>query len=357
MPNEMNSEKIVIFDLNIPELMDNNLFIPKKVIKISHTILPFCYLRDEALKIGIKFITPDIYLAMDKKPQVVLISHLKTEFSDELFKKFRNKIKLSILICQESPFVATRFYVNLSSISRLFKFSFVFSGMEKRLSKETVYQQMFFPQPYSLKDFNPKEFNKKKLITMIAGAKLVGNWKKNLLIKFIYGLKVKEIYKERFKAVKYFIRKDGEFDLYGRGWNNTKIQHLDGQFLDKVYKGEVKDKFSILKNYKFTLCFENAIFPGYVTEKIFDAIFAGSVPIYYGAPDIKKYVPAEAFIDVRGFNNYDELYLFINSINEAKYGEYLEAMKNFISSDDYKKFSQEHFAKKILNILETEFIK
>ena len=37
---------------------------------------------------------------------------------------------------------------------------------------------------------------------------------------------------------------------------------------------------------------------GYVTEKIFDAFKAGCVPVYWGAENITKYVPAECFIDM-----------------------------------------------------------
>jgi hypothetical protein len=51
------------------------------------------------------------------------------------------------------------------------------------------------------------------------------------------------------------------------------------------------DKREYLKNFKFNLCPENDNYSGLVTEKIFDAIFAGCIPIYRGAnnqpePDI-----------------------------------------------------------------------
>lgn len=51
------------------------------------------------------------------------------------------------------------------------------------------------------------------------------------------------------------------------------------------------DKELFLKNYRFNICFENSNKNGYVTEKIFEAIVAGSIPIYWGSglkpePDI-----------------------------------------------------------------------
>lgn len=44
----------------------------------------------------------------------------------------------------------------------------------------------------------------------------------------------------------------------------------------------VPDKLSIFEQYRFVLCFENDLYPGYVTEKPFDAWAAGSVPLYRG---------------------------------------------------------------------------
>ena len=41
-----------------------------------------------------------------------------------------------------------------------------------------------------------------------------------------------------------------------------------------------------LHHYKFYLAFENSQSPGYVTEKLWQALKMGSVPIYWGAQDI-----------------------------------------------------------------------
>lgn len=44
----------------------------------------------------------------------------------------------------------------------------------------------------------------------------------------------------------------------------------------------VANKIEWLKDYKFNICFENSSYPGYLTEKLFDAYMAGCVPIYWG---------------------------------------------------------------------------
>lgn len=48
--------------------------------------------------------------------------------------------------------------------------------------------------------------------------------------------------------------------------------------------------------FRFSLDMENSQINGYVTEKIFTGLLAGVVPVYYGAPDIGKYVNANRFI-------------------------------------------------------------
>lgn len=48
--------------------------------------------------------------------------------------------------------------------------------------------------------------------------------------------------------------------------------------------GPVKDKLSFVRNYKFTIAFENSAVPGYTTEKLIEPIIANSLPIYYGNP-------------------------------------------------------------------------
>ena len=126
--------------------------------------------------------------------------------------------------------------------------------------------------------------------------------------------------------------------------------------INKCYRGTIEDKLAVLSNYRFALCFENAIFSGYVTEKIFDALLAGCVPVYYGAPDIKDFVPSNCFVDRKKFKNYQELHEYLLEVDENKYHEYLTNIKNYLDSDDYKKFTQEYYAKQFLEILEEALI-
>jgi hypothetical protein len=67
-------------------------------------------------------------------------------------------------------------------------------------------------------------------------------------------------------------------------------------------------KLEILGRYQFCLAFENAIQRDLVTEKFYDCLVAGCVPVYLGAPNIEAYAPgAESYLDVREFRSMREL--------------------------------------------------
>lgn len=63
-------------------------------------------------------------------------------------------------------------------------------------------------------------------------------------------------------------------------WKNNTTKLWD-QYPQRDKYG--RDKIEFMKNYKFNICPENMDAPYYVTEKIFDAFQAGSIPIYHGA--------------------------------------------------------------------------
>ena len=61
---------------------------------------------------------------------------------------------------------------------------------------------------------------------------------------------------------------------------------------DPANRRDGKTKLRILARYKFYLAFENCDADDYVSEKLFDGFFAGTVPIYMGAPNARRLLPA-----------------------------------------------------------------
>jgi hypothetical protein len=54
---------------------------------------------------------------------------------------------------------------------------------------------------------------------------------------------------------------------------------------------------NVIQQYKFAFVSENAVSDGYVTEKIFNCLFARCIPIYNGAPNVGSYINENAFIN------------------------------------------------------------
>jgi alpha(1,3/1,4) fucosyltransferase len=58
---------------------------------------------------------------------------------------------------------------------------------------------------------------------------------------------------------------------------------------------------------RFNIAFENQISPGYVTEKLLNPLIAGSVPIYWGAPEAATDFNPASFVSASEFTNLDAL--------------------------------------------------
>jgi hypothetical protein len=164
-----------------------------------------------------------------------------------------------------------------------------------------------------------------------------------------------ELYSLRRKAIRYFENARVNFDLYGYGWDEPRVfqretikkafkswrfkeyfrDAKDGLNKFMSYRGVTQNKIQTLANYKYCICFENEYSPGYISEKIFDAFFAGTVPVYLGASNIEQYIPPQCFIDMRKFNDFSELIFFLRNIDEKQYARYIEAGEAFIKSETF----------------------
>ena len=79
----------------------------------------------------------------------------------------------------------------------------------------------------------------------------------------------------------------------------------------------------LYSRYKFTLAFENSFATDYVTEKLYEPLAAGSVPVYRGTEDVAELAPAPGcYIDARSFASARELGAYLNHL-DAHDDEYL----------------------------------
>lgn len=122
-------------------------------------------------------------------------------------------------------------------------------------------------------------------------------------------------------------------------YSNAQARHRI-KFLDKLGKykpvdcgGKVRnnlgyrvaDKVAFLRAYKFCIAFENSSWPGYTTEKLPEAMMAGSVGIYWGNPLVALDFNPRAFINAHDYRSLDELVDFVveTDRSDALYRQYL----------------------------------
>jgi alpha-1,4-fucosyltransferase len=79
-----------------------------------------------------------------------------------------------------------------------------------------------------------------------------------------------------------------------------------------------------MSHYKFVLAIENTFVDSYVTEKLFYALDVGSVPIYFGAPNVLELVPPKSIILGSDFDNIERLADYVKRLanNPVEYAEY-----------------------------------
>ncbi len=136
-----------------------------------------------------------------------------------------------------------------------------------------------------------------------------------------------------------------------------KYRHVDcpGKVLHNMDSDELSSrtsrdwhtsKIDFLKQYKFTLAFENSSADGYMTEKLLDPLIAGSVPIYWGsegniAPFNKEcmicasdYPTMEALLErIIEVDTNEELYLSMCAANPLRHkslGDWMDDLSQFL---------------------------
>ena len=96
-----------------------------------------------------------------------------------------------------------------------------------------------------------------------------------------------------------------------------------------------QSKLEFIKNYKFTIAFENNKTYGYTTEKLYHAFEACSIPIYWGNPDVIKDFNPKAFINCNDYKSFDDV---INKVIELDNDDkkYMEMLRQPCMNKKYK---------------------
>jgi hypothetical protein len=355
-------EKYIIYDSDHPGAINNRCFhasYEKEGPGHSFTV----ELGRVATHLGFIPLTADVFLTRNiKKPYKAYC------ITDMVSKRTRKLLQAGVVpflcISTESPIIARDFYINLKKHAGAYLYSMLFRGVQLKLEgTKTQFLPLYYPVKINGAILNV-DWNSRRLLVLVNRNKRIYYSKTTSIsdrlrsilsrIKLAYQkmidpwLSSKEIYVDRIEAIHYFSNVEG-FDLYGEGWQE-KIPGFSNEYSDsakKVYKGTIEPdkKLQVISNYRFVLCFENCSFPGYITEKIFDCFQAGCIPIYYGAPDIKDFVPEDSFIDFRNFNDYNALRNYILNFSDNQASAMLKKAREYLSSSQFSK----HDESKIIN--------
>jgi hypothetical protein len=110
--------------------------------------------------------------------------------------------------------------------------------------------------------------------------------------------------------------------------NELEVELGKGSMLKggRVYSNRIECKETALKECISNVCFENAIVPGYITEKLFEAKVVGCIPIYSGHKSVCRDFNTNGFINIDQLNKNGEEEDVISIANILRNEEIVTAM-------------------------------
>jgi hypothetical protein len=117
--------------------------------------------------------------------------------------------------------------------------------------------------------------------------------------------------KTKFCSIVFSNPKPNRVEILKKLSKYKKVDIFGSPFLNLAV-GE-KYKYGIISQYKFNICFENTLSPGYYTEKLIHAKLAGCVPLYWSDSNCSLDFNPKAFLNLSDFPSIDE---FVEKIIE-----------------------------------------
>jgi hypothetical protein len=132
------------------------------------------------------------------------------------------------------------------------------------------------------------------------------------------------------------------------------IKEIYGNLFAKYlnFVSEPDDKHEVIREFKYSLVIENS--SDYCSEKIFDAMINGSIPIYVGPKIAEKYLPSSLYLWCGG--SAQELTVLVETFTEKNSADMLKSMKDYLVSDEFRENWQsdkvyEKIAKEIRDLI------
>jgi hypothetical protein len=149
----------------------------------------------------------------------------------------------------------------------------------------------------------------------------------------------------------------GVLDVFGPGWRGEPIGWVHKFARPRPFacaRGPLPvKKDELLPRYRFAVAFENAVADvGYISEKVFDALLAGVVPLYLGDARVAENIDPACYVDATKFASDRELLAFVRDCPEAEWRRMRDAGRAYVGSPAARKFQSEAFAARMVEVLE-----
>jgi len=309
----------------------------------------------------------DLLLALEKEGLILSADPsseylLALDHNQQEYKKYRKHdglISKSVLVRLEPSSVLPFQYRN--SIFKKYGKVLTPGSIQKLQSDQEVLVQ--YPYRYSDTPLTPRISDRNYLEVLEENLQIgdfeIANWKlRSIQIGMIASNKVganfDNNYGKRRKVAKLADR--FQISIYGTKWNdpirdrlkyrlgilkNSLLNHyipnvfalLPGLFagFPQVH-GQVSDKSNILRASKFSIVIENS--NDAITEKIFDCMLFGSIPIYLG-PDLVNFdIPSKTYIRLE--NDLESTLNELGNISLSEIEERLKEISVFIASEHFR---------------------
>lgn len=135
--------------------------------------------------------------------------------------------------------------------------------------------------------------------------------------------------------------------------SKKRFVHSAGRFANNVgfgIGGQIEDKLNFIKNFVFTISFENAYDDFYVTEKLLQPLLVTSIPIYWGGQESLKYFNSNIFINAY-IKSFEEIENEMNELLMNK-DDIIKMSTIPIFEKFPEEFLPETIASKIMDILQ-----
>jgi alpha(1,3/1,4) fucosyltransferase len=324
----------IFIDPSYPEQGNNRLFdASDELMNRDGQMLAFVRLKLALEAEGIKVNTADFLSNNADEPPLDYWSLGMMDKLDQV--SDMRQVNCIGFIIFEPPLIAPHLYAALPQLTRQFERVYVHNihgdGYSLKEVDVSRLRKLFWPQPFEQVHEAWARTDRMNKAVVIAGRHTARQRRP-------------EYYSKRIEAMTELARLDA-VDLYGRGWSQLwSAQTISWPYLrnfmtlKSIYRGPCRSKMEVLGSYNFSLCLENMPMQGYITEKIFDCFYAGTIPMYLGAPDIERLVPPESYIDIRNFDGWRDLWKHASHLSEKQMLAMRECGRDFISSDEGKKY-------------------